>query len=202
MNIRILLGLILCFAGVQLTSWAQIEKGDILPGLHVSAFYQKVEQDNGSFDEQSHIYSTASILYAIDSNNAVGLVVGFNYEDRLQQTSSFSTPIEGRAGFGLIYQRNLPIVKRLYGYVNAGAYYGFGSKFETVNPNVDMSTFSVVVRPGLYYFITNRMAFEATFGNMGYYYTQSESRGSEATAQTFTANFSFESLQYGVRFRF
>jgi len=202
MNTQILLGLTLCFVGIQLTSQAQIEKGDILPGIHLNAFYQKVEQDNGSFEEQSHIYSTASVLYAIDSNNALGLAVGFNYVDRAQLVNLYATPIEGRAGFGLFYQRNLPIVKRLYGYVNTGAYYAFGSQFESVDPSIEINTFSVIARPGLYYFITKRMAFEATFGNMGYYFTRSGEGESRVTVNTLTANFSFESLQYGLRFRF
>lgn len=209
MNVRTLLGLTTLMLNLCISGFAQIQPRDIMPGIQLSAFYQKTDQTPNSYGAQSGeiglLYSTASVMYALDSNNAIGFLAGFNYESSSTTLNPYGSPIGGRTGFGFFYQRTKPIINRLCVFLNAGAYYSIGDMAETISDDNPAQGFSIVARPGLYYFITKRTALETTLGNVGYYYMDTGVSGLEEAdviTNAFVASFQWWAIQYGFRFRF
>jgi len=96
----------LYFFNITNISLSQIQRGDVLPGLTLNFNYTKINGGNpfGDNVEGGYINSLASVLFALDSNNAIGVLVGVNYNENPPYGSSNELPeipLQGRFSLGV-----------------------------------------------------------------------------------------------------
>ncbi len=169
-------------------SFSQVKEGAILLGGQFTFDVSKVDYGSNSFREPSE--RTVFIIqpqlgFALSERLIVGGSLGYRNVKNISTDFFFGGPstIETTENLFAVspFVRNyFGITEKFYFYLQGDASIGFGkSTFEDENgnefqPEANLTALSIGVRPGLSFFVSDKVALEAEFGFLGY--TQEKSK--------------------------
>lgn len=169
---------------------AQIEKGDIQVGGTFQYSSSKVE---GSFNQEAQRFTiTPRAGLFVSELTSIGLQLGYdnlNIDD--SKESIFSVGVYSRF--------HKPIADNLYIFFQPVIAIGTGSNDDQ---DADISTFDFSFSPGITYFLTPKLAAEATFGRL--YYSQEKRENDTSNLDSTETGISLnpETLTIGLSFYF
>jgi hypothetical protein len=203
--------LTLGFIGAVAIANAQISKGTIMLGgtLDFSSSGGSTKGGGVTVDKAGSSSFTIAPMgaYYLTDNIAIGLGIGYGMTssgpDTMETTgSSFA--------IGPMVRYNMPLADKFGAFVQAGLSISSGSsstKAGTVTVDgPKTSGMDFAIEPGLLYFISDRIAIEATYGRIGYN-TSTSKTGTGASEVTdtdteFGINLSSSTLSFGFAWYF
>lgn len=153
------------------------------------------EEENG--DKTTSFTFRPKVGYFVTSNVAIGLNLGFTSTKRDfgttdSKSSSFNVGAFGRYYFKPANQFSM--------FLNLGFDY-MGTKNEIGPAETKENGFEIGLAPGFNYFITNRLALEASIGLLGFSSMKPDVQGAEATTN-FDFNVGINSISFGLLYKF
>jgi hypothetical protein len=185
-----------------LSVWGQPASGKFFMGGSLSAYTHANKNKNGNTIRLDYSYTSISFLpaagYFLSEKLAVGMQIGFEAEIYKYENNTFNKEVTTKNMFN-------PFARYYLTGGNGGVFLEgtvgmyFGNYKAIYDDRTDVtkeSGISLYISPGLYYYITPRLALEAKFGRLGF---QHDVSGSELD-NTFGLSLSPESLSFGVMF--
>ncbi|WP_026755721.1 outer membrane beta-barrel protein [Sediminibacter sp. Hel_I_10] len=175
------------------------------------------DDDNNNstdYDNNTFNFSIApKIGYALNDNLILGLGLSYNYSkyDReIINESNTNTIFSKSNSYGILAyaKKFLPVSKKLALHLAAETGFSRGnSNSENTNTDFNSDTrrenFSIIIRPGINYRLTNKFLVHANFGSLGYNNINEEFNASDKpntenrNSNSFGFNFSTSSLYFG-----
>ncbi|CAM1348948.1 outer membrane beta-barrel protein [Tenacibaculum halocynthiae] len=154
----------------------KIEKGtwNFTTDLSVYSFnrsYDQIKNENSTFS----FNITPKLNYFIGDNLSLGFGIGYNYRnnDNTDNNQNLTTQNTNTFSFNSYIKKHYFIVSNLSFFLQGEVNYQTG-KTKTIFqnssniPTSDINTFFIGIRPGVSYFLTNKIAIQAYFGSLGY----------------------------------
>ncbi|WP_268123447.1 outer membrane beta-barrel protein [Roseivirga pacifica] len=169
---------------------AQIQKGDIQVGGTVSYSKSKIE---GSFDREIQQFNlTPRAGLFVSDLTSIGLQLGYS-------STKIDDSKESIFSIGAYSRFHKAISDNLYIFFQPGIAFGTGSDDDQ---DTDISTFDFSFVPGITYFLTPKLAAEASFGRL--YYSQEKRENDTLNLDTTESGISInpETLTIGLSYYF
>jgi hypothetical protein len=175
----------------------QTDKGQILVGGSIAGSWQNSSTEDKrsgsgilvpeSETKRRTISLTPEASYFIDTNLAIGIEGAYRYRIRIDPKqsgggdSSRSESTNQTVRLGPILRYYKPISDKLAFFGQASAYYEFGSsKDERFGTESDIMGFGGSVRPGITWFVTDKVGINFSIPRLvSYSYTEEESTGDQ-----------------------
>ncbi len=212
----------LLFCGYS--GFAQINKGNILlsGGVSISNNSLKVPHSNSANSQPSktNIIALPQVSYLVSNNLAVGVEFGYHAQNKgsVQTNGTTRTSFSDETRFyaaGAFVRYYVPVVNRLYFYTQAGvsAFDGDIDNYTTEIPATSrVGTQTVIetdfwgmnfgLRPGLQYFIGNRIALDASVALVGLTTLQTTDEASKIRTNRSSFNYTPNAVTLGLTYRF
>ncbi|MEN7548890.1 outer membrane beta-barrel protein [Rapidithrix thailandica] len=202
-NLLVLAGLL--FFAIQAS--AQIGPGKILLGGSLGFSSKDTENDNDWINSRNGTETTFELMprigFGLSENWVIGAGIGYQSTKFDRDGSDY----EEKTNMFVFspYARYYKMVSEKVGFFGEGTFaFGTGKyKPEPTGNKKDLSSFAVGVTPGITYFITEKIAFEATMGFLGYSQIKAEVDGTddpESEKSEFGLNVDLTTLNFGVQF--
>ncbi len=179
------------FAGAAFTSNAQFAKGNIYASGSVG--YSSSSQGDLKASTMS---VSPGVGYFLTNNLSLGLELGVGSESvenasvKTDNLSSMSAGVHARYYF-------TP--------ANKFSFFGnLGVDYMSLNDKIDKvktTGFGLSVSPAISYFLSDKLAMEASFGSIGYSTMKTDVTGAKAM-NTMNVNFDLSSISYGLIYKF
>lgn len=186
---------VLLFASVFISTlaFAQTQKGDIQ--LSGTLNYSKVE--TGNTIETSSFQLTPRAGFFLSDNTSIGVILGYSSQKNETGITEQKTDL---FQFGVYSRFYKPVVDKLFFFLEPSILFGTGNIETTGTNDRDNNTFSIAVRPGLNYFLSDKLAMEASVGSLFYNRTKIEGGGSSVETDAFGLNFNLSAFNIGASF--
>ena len=183
--------MIAAFAGAAFTSSAQFAKGDMFASGSVGY----------SSSSQGDLKSTTMLVspgvgYFLTSNLSLGLELGVGSQS--SENASVKTDNQSSMTAG---------VHARYYFTPANKFSFFGNMgvdYMSANDKIDKvktTGFGLSVSPAISYFVSDKIAMEASFGSIGYNSMKTDIAGAKAM-NTLNVNLDLSSISYGLIYKF
>lgn len=187
-----------------------IQKGqwNLEGSFSINSNQRDVEQnglENSTTDSFSFSISP-ELGYAVADNLLVGLGVSYAYsESDFNQTSENRTTDSNSFGFNSYVEKFFPIHADFALSLKGEVSYSFGKQTNERSSGTtesDFDSFFVGLRPGINYFVSERVFLQANFGVLGYESFKNEDDQAVNENRAFSLNLSSSSLLFGVNVLF
>lgn len=189
----------------QVKKGAKVLEGDL-------SFSSSTNQDFYYYDiyeyKRQGFAIRPKIGWFVSNASVLGIGIGFEY-NKLEGSGSLpSISKDNLYSFSPYYRNYQKITDRLFFTTTIDLSLGFGNEKQDEDTKLDIKTFSLVVAPGLNYFVSDKWAMKMNFGSL--YYTKRNSKiiegfgdeEPELENEDFGINFSMDSFSLGVGYYF
>lgn len=208
--------LIILFTVMQSTAFCQGLDGKLQIGGNASFYFnqrQNEDPDNSFVGENNYRQQGVSVFpqvgYFIKENVSVGGRIGYSRSifdqqiinaSRVTVLDSESTSSIFRIGPFVRY--HIPVTEQFYFFAQANVEAGFGNTKRTNDENTieeDVFTFEAGIRPGILFFLTEKVGIEGSFGFLGYHMNNANLNPEPVTI---TREFGFEMSSFLIGLQF
>ena len=183
--------IIAAIAGSALTTNAQFTKGDKFTST--SFGYSSTTQG----DAKSSTFNLApSVGYFVSNNWSLGLEVGIGSNS--SELASVKSVDESSFAFGAHANYFFTPAEKFSFFAN------IGFDYMSMNDKIAKETisgFGISVVPSVNYFLSNRLAMQASYGSLGYATMKSDATGAEAV-NNLGINLDMSSIGFGLTYKF
>lgn len=155
---------------------SKIEKGtwNFTTDLSLYNFNQSYDQIKN--ESSTFLFNiTPKLNYFIDDNLSLGFGIGYNYRniDNIDNNQNLTTQNTNTFSFNSYIKKHYFIASNLSFFLQGEITYQTGkikNSFQNSSNTLtsDINTFFIGIRPGVSYFLTNKIAIQAYFGSLGY----------------------------------
>lgn len=193
-----------------------IDKGDFLisGSFSTSSFKSEFEQldiDETSETKSFSISFNPQVGYAVSKNSILGLRLGYGFSkfENSPDGLGFSGNKNNLYSIGPFFRRYFSLGSRFLFFVQGSANYLYVDSETYNNQNVIVSSansngIDVGARPGVTFFLNERLALESSFGNLGYNYQVTKRPDNEIRQQIsgFSADFNLSTISLALSYYF
>ena len=208
--------LILSLMLLSTSSFAQLQKGNLLLGGNVNFQTSSTESDNlgvagGNTAKSNSFFVSPLVGYFLSDRTVLGLKV--DYSSSITENLIFSGPPaifeNDRIGLGPFVRRYFPVKEWVAFYGQAEVNYGSARHFQTNNSNSSSETktrsVNFVASLGLSFFPTKWMSIDLSANPLSFYHQNNEntlgnSSSSEVNTNGFNFNLNSNSFFLGAHF--
>jgi hypothetical protein len=192
---------LVAFVNSQLT--AQISKKTTCFTGNVSASIRNISPDGSDNSKYIDIGAEPAFGFFVANNFSINFAIGFDFSSEKYPylTGSYEST-NNTFSFSPFFKFHFPVSEK-FGF-NLPIYFKYAmgtqkTKYDGSSENTrDLNTLAAGIKPGIYYFVSDHVALQANFGNLGYSVTQYTSPNTKD--DQFQANFNFSSFNIGLGF--
>ena len=139
--------------------------------------------------------------YTITNNLVLGLGTSYTYrESKTNNNDSEMSSISNTYGIGIFARGYKGLTDKLLLFLNGNISY---SNTHFNGSDFDSNSYSIIIRPGLAYFISQKLALETSVGQIGYIKSTSEdSDFFVSETDQFFATLNLSNIQFGLSYYF
>ncbi len=177
-------------------SYGQLAKGDIQLGGNVSFN----SNSNSNADSRSFAINPRVGLL-IDSTTSVGLILGYRNSQEPAFVQGAITDLKStNFAYGVYARFHKPVADKFYLFLQPSLLFGTGTTEQPANGDLESSSWSINLIPGMLYFVSPRFAIELSLGRASYARAKFEQTGAEFNSSAFSFNTSFTSVGLGLSY--
>ncbi len=178
---------------ISTLAFAQIQKGDI----QLTGTFNLTKTDAGNSVETSGFQFSPRAGLFLNDHTSIGIALG--YSSNKQEANTNEQKV-GLFTFGAYARFYKPVVDKLYFFLEPSVTLGSGTVKTTGNPDIDTNTFAIALQPGINYFLSDKLALEATVGRLFYSRNKAEGSGNSTEQDSYGLDFSPSNISFGISF--
>jgi hypothetical protein len=184
-----------------------IKKGTWSYGGNFSLNFENNENENQTYTSDNDHFRFnlyPKIGYAIEDNLTLGLGLGYGYSKNEYEYSDSGNDELKSNSFSIFpyIKKHIPLGNKLAVFVQGEARLStFKTDYSSEDYERTGNSVFIGVRPGITYFLNNKVALEANFGSLGYSHSSSENSDnnpSESSSNYFNLNLNSSDLYFGI----